>query len=247
MHVVFDASMHTNTIARMELERDLKLAVERHELRIQYQPIVLLSSGRVVEVEALVRWHHPARGLIEPADFIPIAEDTPVIMQIGHWVLDEACGQVAAWQTKFPSLRPLTVSVNLSPRQFQQTSLVDEVKRTLHESGLDPFCLKLEITEGVIMRDVEATIPKLWALKELGVQIAIDDFGTGYSSLAYLKRLPLDILKIDRSFVSGLGSDKEDTAIVRAIISTAKSLDLAVTGWGIETSEQADLLRSWGL
>jgi diguanylate cyclase (GGDEF)-like protein/PAS domain S-box-containing protein len=245
MHVVFDASMHTNTLARMELESGLKLAVERHELRIQYQPIVMLSSGRVVEVEALVRWQHPTRGLLAPADFIPIAEDTPVIMQIGQWVLDQACRQVATWQTEFPSVHPLMVSVNLSPRQFQQPNLVDQVRRALQESGLKPACLTLEITEGVIMRDIEATILKLWALKELGVQLSIDDFGTGYSSLAYLKRLPLDILKIDRSFVSGLGRDKEDTAIVRAIISLAKSLDLAVTGEGIETSEQAELLKSW--
>jgi predicted signal transduction protein with EAL and GGDEF domain len=246
-YVVFDASMHDKTMARMELETDLGQALERRELRVDYQPIVMLASGRVEELEALVRWQHPRRGLLGPGEFIPIAEDTGLIVPIGQWVLEQACLQLAIWQDQFPSERPLTVSVNLSPRQFQQPHLVEQVKHALEDSGLKPGSLKLEITEGVIMHDVEATIPKLWKLKELGVQLAIDDFGTGYSSLAYLKRLPLDILKIDKSFVRGIGEDVEDTAIVRAIISMAQSLNLTVTGEGVETGEQATLLNSWGV
>jgi diguanylate cyclase (GGDEF)-like protein/PAS domain S-box-containing protein len=244
-HVVFRDSMQTDSLSRLNLESDLRQAVQRGELRVHYQPIVILETGRVVEVEALVRWQHPTRGLMAPADFIYIAEESGLIVPIGQWVLEEACRQVAAWQGEFEVKPALMVSVNLSPRQFQQPKLVEQVASALREAGLAPTSLKLEITEGVIMQDVEATIKTLWQLKELGVQLAIDDFGTGYSSLAYLKRLPLDILKIDRSFVNGIGQDAEDTAIVRAIISMAKSLHLSVTGEGIETAEQAALLRGW--
>ena len=244
-HVVFRDSMQTDSLSRLNLENDLRQALQRGELRVHYQPIVILESGRVVEVEALVRWQHPTRGLMAPADFIHIAEESGLIVPIGRWVLEEACRQVAAWQKEFEVKRALMVSVNLSPRQFQQPKLVEQVAGALRKAGLTATSLKLEITEGVIMQDVEATIKTLGQLKKLGVQIAIDDFGTGYSSLAYLKRLPLDILKIDRSFVSGIGHDAEDTAIVRAIISMAKSLHLSVTGEGIETAEQARLLRGW--
>ena len=244
-HVVFQAGMQTDSLSRLDLESELRQAVERGEMRVHYQPIVVLESGRVTEVEALVRWQHPTRGLLAPAEFISIAEESGLIVSIGHWVLEESCRQVAAWQVAFPAEPALMVSVNLSPRQFQQANLVEQVGSALREAGLAPTSLKLEITEGAIMRDVEATIKTLWRLKDLGVQIAIDDFGTGYSSLAYLKRLPLDILKIDRSFIDGIGHDPEDTAIVRAIISMAKSLRLSVTGEGIETAEQAALLRGW--
>lgn len=244
-HVVFNASMQADSLSKLNLENDLRQAIGRGELRVHYQPIVILYSGRVTEVEALVRWQHPTRGLMAPADFISIAEETGLIIPIGQWVLEEACRQVAAWQVEFPIKPTLMLSVNLSPRQFQQPNLVEQVSCALREAGLAPTWLKLEITEGVIMRDVDATNKTLGQLKELGVQIAIDDFGTGYSSLAYLKRLPLDILKIDRSFISGIGHDPEDTAIVRAIISMAKSLHLSVTAEGIETAEQATLLRGW--
>ncbi len=243
--VVFDPSMQTDALARLQLENDLRWAIDHGELRVHYQPVVLLESGRVAEVEALVRWQRPTHGLVPPADFIPIAEETGLIVPLGQWVLEEACRQMAAWQARFPTDPPLTVSVNLSPRQFQQPNLVAHVARALRQARLAPASLKLEITEGVVMRDPELTITMLGELKKLGIQIAIDDFGTGYSSLAYLKRLPLDILKIDRSFVNGIGRDKEDTAIVRAIIQLAKSLNLAVTGEGIETAEQSALLRSW--
>ncbi len=245
-YVLFDPSMHTDTLARLELEGDLRRALEHGELRVHYQPIMTMDTGKLSEVEALVRWQHPTRGLVAPADFIPLAEETGLIIPLGQWVLEEACRQVAAWHKQFPSEPPLTLSVNLSPRQFQKPFLVADIAAALHESGLPARCLKLEITEGVLMRDVEATIRTLWELKNLGLQIAIDDFGTGYSSLAYLKRLPLDVLKIDRSFVSGIGQNQEDTAIVRAIMALASALNLKVTGEGIETVEQAALLGEWG-
>ena len=245
-YVMFDPSMHADTLARLELESDLRRALDHGELRVHYQPIVAMETGKFSEVEALVRWQHPTRGLVSPVDFIPLAEETGLIIPLGQWVLEEACRQVAAWHGQFPSEPPLTLSVNLSPRQFQKPFLVADVSRALHEAGLPARCLKLEITEGVLMRDVEATIRTLWQLKNLGLQIAIDDFGTGYSSLSYLKRLPLDVLKIDRSFVSGIGQSQEDTAIVHAIMALAKSLNLKVTGEGIETAEQAALLGEWG-
>ena len=244
-HVVFHASMHTDSLVRLNLENDLRQAVQRGELRVHYQPIVILESGEVTGVEALVRWQHPARGLLPPVEFISIAEETGLIVPIGQWVLEQACRQVVAWRAEFPGQAALMVSVNLSLRQFQQPKLVEQVSRALREAGLAPAWLKLEITESVIMRDVETTIKTLEQLKELGVQLAIDDFGTGYSSLAYLKRLPLDILKIDRGFIHGIGRNAEDTAIVRAIISMAQSLHLSVIGEGIETAEQAALLRGW--
>ena len=245
-HVLFDPSMHTDSLARLELENDLRHALDHHELRVHYQPIVTMASGDFIEVEALVRWQHPTRGLVSPEEFIPIAEETGLIIPLGMWVLEEACRQIVAWHEQFPAKPPLTLSVNLSPRQFQQPSLVADVAEALRMSGLPAGRLRLEITEGVIMRDAEATIQTLWELKDLGLQLAIDDFGTGYSSLSYLKRLPLDVLKIDRSFVSGIGQSQEDTAIVHAIMALAKSLNLKVTGEGIETAEQAALLGQWG-
>ena len=243
--VLFDSTMHDDALARLETEADLRHALERGELRVHYQPIVYLRSGAIAEVEALVRWQHPTRGLVAPSDFIPIAEETGLILPIGLWVLQEACRQMAAWHAERPAGPPLIVGVNLSPRQFQMVDLVEQVEAALRQSGLPASCLKLEITEGVIMRDVEATIATLWRLKNLGLQLAVDDFGTGYSSLSYLKRLPLDVLKIDRSFVTGLGQNSEDKAIVQAILSLAESLHLTVTAEGIETSEQASALRGW--
>ena len=244
-YVIFNATMQTDVLARMELENDLRRAIEQGELRVYYQPVMSLGTGHVAEVEALVRWQHPIRGLVLPAEFIQVAEETGLIIPLGQWVLEEACRQVAAWQAHFPLHPPLSVSVNLSLNQFQQPALLANVKAALKLSGLAPSSLKLEITEGVIMRDVEATIATLWQFKALGIHLAVDDFGTGYSSLAYLKRLPLDVLKIDRSFVNGIGRNPEDTAIVQAIISMAKMLKLSITGEGIETTEQSDLLTSW--
>jgi EAL domain-containing protein (putative c-di-GMP-specific phosphodiesterase class I) len=245
-YTVFDPAMHIDALSRLEMEGDLRRAVANGELHVHYQPIVSMKSGLISEFEALVRWRHPKRGMVSPGEFIPVAEETGLILTIGQWVLEQACRQMVAWHAEFPSDPPVRLSVNLSPRQFQQPILVDEVGRAIREAGLPPACLKLEITEGVIMRDVEATISTLNRLKAIGIKLAIDDFGTGYSSLAYLKRLPLDVLKIDQSFVAGVGEDSDDTAIVRAIVSLAKSLELEVTGEGIETPKQAALLAGLG-
>lgn len=244
-YMTFDSHMRLNVLDRLTLEADLRQAVERNELRVHFQPIVHLQSEQVREVEALVRWQHPERGLIGPAEFIPIAEETGLIIPIGRYVLQTACQHAAIWQAKFPQKPPIQISVNLSPRQFDDPSLVDDVMDALRLSAIQPGSLKLEVTESVIMRDAEASIRTLHKLKAQGIKIAIDDFGTGYSSLSYLRTLPLDVLKIDRSFVKGIGTNSEDDAIVQAIISLARSLDLDVTAEGIETDAQVARLREW--
>jgi diguanylate cyclase (GGDEF)-like protein len=243
---VFDQSMSASAINRLQLEADLRHAIERGELRVVYQPILSLESGRIREVEALLRWMHPERGVISPTEFIPIAEATGLIVPIGQWVLEQACLQARAWQLAYPTEPPLIVSVNLSVRQFRHPKLADEIVRALEEAELDPGCLKLEITESVVTEEGEAAVKTLWALKSLGVHLAIDDFGTGYSSLNYLLRFPVDTLKIDRAFVSGLGTDDQSIAIVRSVIDLARSLNLAVTGEGIETTEQLSQLQELG-
>jgi diguanylate cyclase (GGDEF)-like protein/PAS domain S-box-containing protein len=244
-YAIFAASMQTDGLARLELENELRDAVNRDELLVHYQPIVELDGARLFGAEALVRWQHPVRGLISPADFIPLAEETGLIVPIGQWVLEQACYQGAAWQARYPHL-PLTISVNLSLRQFQNPGLLHDVQRALAQSDLSPASLQLEITESAIMRDAESTISTMRQLKQLGIKLALDDFGTGYSSLSYLKRLPLDVLKIDRSFVGDIGADREDQAIVKTIIALAKSLNLSTTAEGVETQAQAELLRGWG-
>ena len=242
--VLFEASMYNDSLGRLELEADLRRAIEQDELCVHYQPIVALGPGRLLEFEALVRWNHPTRGLLSPGDFISLAEETGLIIPLGQLVLEQACRQAVRWQADYAPDPPLMLSVNLSPRQFQQASLDIQIAETLQKTGMDPTCLKLEITEGVIMSDVERTIPMLQKLKAIGVKLAIDDFGTGYSSLAYLKRLPLDVLKIDRSFVIGIEQNKDDLAIVQAIISLAKSLRLSITAEGIETIGQEEILTA---
>lgn len=242
---IFEPAMHTDGLARLELENELREAIDHGQLLVHYQPIVELAGARICAVEALVRWQHPLRGLISPVDFIPLAEQTGQIVSIGRWVLEQACHQGAAWHIECPRSPPLTISVNLSLRQFQDPRLLEDVRRALLQSGLAPACLQLEITESAIMRDVESTISTMKQLKELGIQLALDDFGTGYSSLACLKRLPLDVLKIDRSFVNGIGVGRADQAIVKTIISLAKSLNLSTTAEGIETGDQSALLRDW--
>ena len=243
---IFDPSMGAHAIERLQLEADLRHAIARGELRVVYQPILALESGRIHEVEALLRWVHPERGVISPATFIPIAEATGLIVPIGQWVLEQACLQARAWQHSAPTEPPLIVSVNLSVRQFRHPNLANDIVRALQEADLDPGCLKLEITESVVTEEGDAAVKTLWALKALGVHLAIDDFGTGYSSLGYLLRFPVDTLKIDRSFVSGLGTDDQSIAIVRSVIDMARSLNLAVTGEGIETVEQLSQLRELG-
>lgn len=245
-HTVYDPSMNAAALERLQLGSDLHLAIERGEMSVMYQPIVTLSSGVIEELEALVRWHHPVFGNVSPAQFIPIAEENGLIVPVGRWVLREACRQLGMWRKAVPDLDDLVVSVNLSAKQLNDRDLVPAIEQILDESDLDPSCLKLELTESTVMTDVATTAGRLRDLKALGLSLAIDDFGTGYSSLSYLKRLPLDTLKVDRSFVDGLGTDPQDTAIVRTVITLAKSLHLKTTGEGIETPEQADHLRDLG-
>ena len=241
-HAVFDQSMEARALARLELETDLRHALERNEFRVYYQPITALADGHIAEMEALIRWQHPVRGMVSPDEFIPIAEETGLIVALGQWVLETACRQGATWREAYPQEAPV-MSVNLSGRQFQHPSLVADIGHVLLQSGLAPSALKLEITESVIMHDAEATILALHELKQLGIQLAIDDFGTGYSSLSYLKRFRVDTLKVDRSFVHGLGQDSMDTAIVQSVVALAKALHLDVTAEGIETQAQrAELL-----
>jgi diguanylate cyclase (GGDEF)-like protein len=244
---LFEPAMHATLVERLNLERDLALAVERQEFELAYQPIIELATGAVVAVEALVRWRHPDRGLLAPGAFIHAAEETGLICLIGIQVLRQACAQTAAWQARYPSGTPLGVSVNLSVNQLHHSELISEVSRALDSFGLDRSSLILEITETMLMQDLERGV--LTQLKALGAQIAVDDFGTGYSSLQYLQRFPIDILKIDRSFVAGLGEANEPI-LAQAIIDLGKSLNLRVIAEGLESEEQVtrliDLGCQWG-
>ncbi len=242
-HEVFDREMHAHAMNLLHIETDLRRAVERGELRLHYQPIVSLSDEKVIGFEALVRWQHSERGLVSPMDFIPVAEETGQIVPIGRWVLREACRQMSEWKRRDASAAPLFISVNLSGKQFTQPDLLGQVTRTLDETGLDPRSLKLEITESVVMENIEAAVETLESLRALGVEVSIDDFGTGYSSLSYLHRLPIDTLKVDRSFVSRMASNNENTEIVRTIVTLAQSLDMKVVAEGVETSEQLAQLQ----
>jgi diguanylate cyclase (GGDEF)-like protein len=243
-HAIFEPSMRADTVGRLDIENDLRQAVERNELRVFYQPVVDLTTDRITGFEALVRWQHPVRGLIPPMSFIPLAEETGLILPIGNWVLETACRQARAWHDEWPSEAPLTMSVNLSARQFAQPDLVDQVAAILESTGLPASALKLEITESVVMDESETGINALRALRALGCRLALDDFGTGYSSLSYLKSLPLDTIKIDRSFVAGLADDDANLPIVQAVIALAHGLGIDVTAEGIETAEQLASLRS---
>jgi diguanylate cyclase (GGDEF)-like protein len=241
---MFDTTMLAYATTRLEMETNLRKALERKEFVIHYQPIVELETRRIVGFEALVRWQHPTRGLISPAEFIPMAEETGLIVPIGYWVLAEACRQIREWQSLFPADPPLTVSVNLSARQFAQLDLVKKVAWSLQKTGLDASGLQLELTESMIVEDAESTAAILSELRSLGVQVQIDDFGTGYSSLGYLQRLPIDTLKIDRTFVSRIGRDKGGTEIIRTILALAHDLGMKVVAEGIETDEQLSKLSA---
>ncbi len=243
---VFSPEMGELSSQRLTLERDLRRALEREELVVHYQPKVLIESGEIVGVEALARWEHPQRGLLAPAEFLPLAEETGLVIPLGHWVLKEACRQTQAWQRRYPSHPPLALYVNLSAREFQQTDLAARVAGVLRDTGMDASNLVLEITEGTAMRDTTASMATLRALKELGVKLAIDDFGKGYSSLSYLKRFPVDIIKIDRSIVQGLGREQDTSAIVSATLALADAMNLEVIAEGMETREEVAELRSLG-
>jgi diguanylate cyclase (GGDEF)-like protein/PAS domain S-box-containing protein len=244
--VVFHTEMNSFSVDRLTLETDLRRAIERGELRLLYQPEVDLITGRMLGVEALLRWQHPTRGLIAPNQFISIAEETGLVIPIGRWVLAEACRQLKAWQQEIPLAAHMIVNVNMSAQEFQQPDLVERVAKTIAEAGLVPSCVKLEITERVLVADKPSTITALRGLRDLGVHLAIDDFGIDYSSLSYLLRIPVDTLKIDQSFVRGLGQDDRYLAIVRTVTSLAHALEMSVTAEGIESAEQLARLRQAG-
>jgi diguanylate cyclase (GGDEF)-like protein len=239
---VFDTSMLVALEERIRLEADLRHALERQQLHLYYQPIVELATGRLSGFEALLRWHHPERGVVSPAQFVPSAEETGLIVSIGLWAIREACQQMRTWARELPDCADLTINVNLSARQCMQADLVTSVERILTDTGLPPARLKLEITEGVVLENSEAVVGMLNALRALGVQLGLDDFGTGYSALSYLRQFPFQTLKIDRSFVDGMRADG-NAEIIKAIVSLAGGLAMDVTAEGIETAEQVRDLR----
>lgn len=240
----FTPELNRRAAERLELESSLRGALERGEFLLHYQPRITLQSGEIVGLEALIRWRVPGRGLVSPARFIPVAEETGLILPIGEWVLRTACAQAVAWQRQ--GWRPVKVSVNISPRQFRQEGLADLVSRVLTDTGLAPRWLELELTESLVMHEPERFASMLHDLKALGVEIAVDDFGTGYSSLNHLKRFPVDWLKIDQSFVRDLTKDSDDASIVQAIISLGHDLGLGVVAEGVESRQQLDFLRDHG-
>ncbi len=237
----YTADMNARALKRLTLESDLRRALEQKEFIVHYQPKIEAVGKQIVGMEALVRWQHPALGLVSPAEFIPLAEETGLIAPLGEWVLHTACAQNKAWQDA--GLEHLRVSVNLSLRQFRQADLVEMIERTLAETGLAPECLELELTESSMMKDAPRAVETLNRLRNLGIRISIDDFGSGYSSLSYLKHLPIDVLKIDQTFVRDMNTDPNDAAIVMAIITLAHSLNLTAIAEGVETEDQFNLLR----
>ena len=243
---VYEPSMHDEMMEHLELEVDLRGAVERNEFEIHYQPIVNLVSGELYGAEALLRWNHPTRGSVPPSRFISLAEETGLIIPLGRWVLKEACEKAREWRTRFVSRRPLQMSVNLSVRHFQDPTLLQDVQQALNDSGIEPWSLTLEITESVLMHSSEATLARLRALKALGLKLAIDDFGTGYSSLGYLQQFPIDLLKIDRSFVDAVGIEEVDPVLARAIIALGRTMQIETIAEGIERPEQREGLRVLG-
>ncbi len=244
-YVIFDKMMHTRAVTRMQLETDLRQAVERGEFCVYYQPIIDLNTMRLAGFEALMRWNHPTRGLVPPGEFIPVCEDTGLIIPVTLWILRESCNQLVNWKKQFPS-SPLMMSVNLSGKHFTNNDLVAQISDILGETGINPSDLKLELTESAVMDNAERVISMLRELKSLGVQLSIDDFGTGYSSLSYLHRFPIDTLKVDRSFVSEMETGSENGEIVRTIISLAKTLRMNVVAEGIESIHQIHQLQILG-
>jgi len=243
---VFDDAMRTRATEQLRLDRELRRAVERSELALHYQPQIDLTSGRIVGVEALLRWHHPERGLVMPVDFIPIAEDTGLIVRIGRWVIDEAVLQARTWIDRVPGLEDFSVAVNLSARQISAPDIVSTVARILERHELAPAQLSLELTESILIDDAEATLQVLRELKALGVQLAIDDFGTGFSSLSYLHRFPVDVVKVDRTFVTAIRADGEGSPVASAVVHMARALDLLTTAEGVEEPQQLAGLRALG-
>ena len=245
-HEVFDRDMHERAVKLLQVESELRRAVELESFRVHYQPVISLDTGRITSLEALVRWMHPERGLVPPDEFIPLAEETGLIVQIDRWVLQQACAQVKKWQTRFGPAHPLSIAVNVSKRQLGQSDFVDGIIGAIERCQLEPEHLSLEITESAIMENAELATAMLEQLRERKIQLAMDDFGTGYSSLSYLHKLPFTSLKIDRSFVKRMGADEDTTEIVRAIVTLARNLNVEVTAEGVETKEQLAMLRELG-
>ena len=243
---MFDEGMRARLIERVAIESSLRKALDRDELRVFYQPVMSLRDNRIVSVEALLRWQHPHRGLLEPGAFIAVAESSGLIVRIGEWVMEQACLQAVAWQAAAPDAEPIHVSVNVSAQQLIRSDVASSVARVLDVTGLEPGLLDLEITEAMLLRDVDSSASALQNLKRLGVRLVLDDFGTGYSSLSFLKRLTIDALKIDRSFIENLGEEEENGMIIGAVLSMANALDIDVTAEGVETGAQLARLRTHG-
>jgi diguanylate cyclase (GGDEF)-like protein/PAS domain S-box-containing protein len=243
---LFDASEHHRAVDDLRTGNELHRAIERGEMRVHYQPMIHLDTGTLFGFEALIRWEHPERGLVAPMEFVPLAEETGLIVPLGVWALEQACLQAVRWHEASPDGPQLSMSVNLSPRQLAEPALPNDVARVLHDTGIQSSALWLEITENTLMRDAESALSALGALQALGLHLAVDDFGTGYSSLAYLERLPVEALKIDRSFTQGVGVRKDSTAIVGAVVGLARALRLSTVAEGIETREQFQQLRALG-
>jgi diguanylate cyclase (GGDEF)-like protein/PAS domain S-box-containing protein len=244
-HEVFDLSMHTRAVEALKLENDLRQSIEKGELQPHFQPIVSLPSGTITGFEALARWEHPERGLISPVDFIPLAEETGLIVPLGMKILKDACQQLRRWQVMFNTPAPLTMSVNLSAKQFAQKDLVEEIRKVIRDAQIEADCIRLEITENIVMENAVSAIETLKQLKSIGVQLSIDDFGTGYSSLSYLHRFPFDILKIDRSFVSRMSTDKDSRSIVETITTLAYKLGKSTVAEGVETEAHKAMLSEF--
>lgn len=245
-YVVFDKKMHARAVTLLQLETDLRIALEQEQLCVFYQPIIGLDSMKLFGFEALVRWNHPKRGLVPPSEFIPVSEDTGLIIPLTLWILRKSCEHMVEWRNKCSSNKDLVVSVNLSGKHFAQKNLVEQVEKILIETKMNPACLKLELTESAMMENAETVISMLKQLRALGIKLSIDNFGTGYSSLSYLHRFPIDTLKVDRSFVNAMEDGSENGEIVRTVIALAKTLRLDVIAEGIETIHQLHQLRILG-
>ncbi|MDJ0796225.1 MAG: EAL domain-containing protein [Calothrix sp. MO_167.B12] len=245
-HQIFASGMHTQVIKRLQIEVELRNALKNHEFYLNYQPIISLETEKIIGFEALVRWQHPERGFISPGEFIPVAEETGLIIPLGRWIFRQACQQLYVWQTQFPTNPPLMMSINLSGQELNQPDLVESIEDTLITTGVKEDSIKLEITETVAMQDVETAISILLRLRDLNLRLSIDDFGTGYSSLSYLHRFPINTLKVDRSFVNRMGETDEDAAIVRTIITLSHTLGMDVVAEGIETEAQKEQLYGLG-
>jgi diguanylate cyclase (GGDEF)-like protein len=243
---IFDSAMRARAVEHMRIENDLRRSLDREELELQYQPIVSLRDGSIVALEALMRWRHPEYGLTSPAAFIPVAEDSQLIVPIGRWLVEEACGKAAKWQAMRPDAAPVRIAVNLSGKQIGDPELLPSVSAAIEASGIDPATLSFELTESVIFEESAISERTMRSLRGLGVRLALDDFGSGFSSLGYLKRFPLDGIKLDRSFIENVADGHTDAQIVRAVVQMARALGLEIVAEGVETAEQLAAVRELG-